>query len=301
MKKFLEATYESNAASYREYGHGGSEEAHARTWLEKDTVDAWRHGRMYGAALDAFLAVDPAAKWLTLGDGRWGNDARYILERGGEALATDISGLLLEEALHEGLIPAFRRENAEALSFGDDEFDYVFCKESYHHFPRPMLACYEMLRVARKAVILFEPNDPAIGACSIRHALYRLARRLLRRPDSGRHIFEESGNYVFTISRREMEKVALGANLSVVAFTGLNDAYVAGVELEKLATNGPLQRSVRRSIATQDLLCRLGVTDYKYLAVALFKASPSSATQEALAARGHEVVFLPENPYAPKA
>lgn len=50
-------------------------------------------------------------------------------------------------------------ENAESLSFRDNEFEVAFCKEAYHHFPRPFLALYEMLRVASKAVVLAEPND----------------------------------------------------------------------------------------------------------------------------------------------
>jgi SAM-dependent methyltransferase len=298
VKSFLTASYESNAESYRPYARGGVEAEHARTWLESDTVDAWRHARMY-AVLDPFLAAAPAAEWLTVGDGRWGNDARYILQRGGKALATDISGVLLEQARSEGLIPDYRVENAEKLSFGDEQFDYVFCKESYHHFPRPMLALYEMLRVARKAVVLFEPNDLAIGASSFRRALHQRARALLGRPASGAHAFEDCGNYVFTISRREMEKVAAGANLPGVAFKGLNDAYVPGVEHEKLASDGPLQRQVRRSIAKQDLLCRLGITDYGCLGTAIFKSTPSAAVQEALAVHGHELILLPENPYAP--
>ena len=54
-------------------------------------------------------------------------------------LVTDISSNLLKEAKDIGYISKYKQENAESLSFQDDEFDYVFCKESYHHFPRPMM------------------------------------------------------------------------------------------------------------------------------------------------------------------
>jgi len=31
--------------------------------------------------IDPILAANPTAKWLTVGDGRYGNDANYILEK----------------------------------------------------------------------------------------------------------------------------------------------------------------------------------------------------------------------------
>lgn len=79
---------------------------------------------------------------------------------------TDISEYLLAEARRRGLITKYALENAERLSFADQSFDYVFCKESFHHFPRPYQALYEMLRVAREAVLLIEPNDPHIRNCA---------------------------------------------------------------------------------------------------------------------------------------
>ena len=35
--------------------------------------------------------------------------------------------------------------------FEDNSFDIVFTKESMHHWPRPYLGIYEMLRVAAKS------------------------------------------------------------------------------------------------------------------------------------------------------
>ena len=59
-------------------------------------------------------------------------------------------------------IKNYKIENAENLSFEDKTIDFILCKESYHHFPRPMVALYEMLRVARNGVLLIEPNDAYI-------------------------------------------------------------------------------------------------------------------------------------------
>ena len=155
---FRQVSYQQHQKQFDKYKTGGKEENFAKTWLTSHTVNTWRHDRMYHL-LDPIIKTQPQASWVTVGDGRYGTDAKAIIDKGSKALATDISDTLLKEAQEIGFIPDYRQENAEALSFQDAEFDYVFCKESYHHFPRPMLALYEMLRVAQKGVVLIEPND----------------------------------------------------------------------------------------------------------------------------------------------
>jgi hypothetical protein len=105
----------------------------------------------------------PELSWVTIGDGRFGLDSIRLQRLGVRSvLPTDIGGALLEAGVQQGLINDYRVENAESLSFSDGSFDMVFCKESYHHFPRPFLALAEMVRVARYAVILVEPRDYVI-------------------------------------------------------------------------------------------------------------------------------------------
>lgn len=293
-----EASYAKHTAHLAAYGEGGALAARARTWLDHGTVDAWRHRRMY-ALLDPLLATDPAATWLTVGDGRYGSDANYIAGKGLNVVASDLAETLLREAKERGYIPEYRVENAEALALPDGAFDYVFCKESYHHFPRPMLALYEMLRVARRGVVLIEPNDAEVGAGVL--ALIARRTKAALRAALGRTapppLFEEAGNYLYAISRREMRKAALGLGFPAVAFRGINDHFVEGVQLEAFAARGPLGRAVRRRIAVQDLLCRAGLKDYGLLAAVLFKAAPAAATRDALAAHGYAVETLPENPF----
>lgn len=297
-RSFHEQSYELHERQFTAFAAGGCREGHARTWLEKETVDAWRHDRMY-QSLGAILVADSKADWLTVGDGRYGNDAGFLLQQGCNAVASDISDLLLKEANEKGHIAEYKKENAEALSFRDDEFDYVLCKESYHHFPRPMLALYEMLRVAKKGVCLIEPNDAYVNPTWTTHLFgdARRAIKVLLRGRTARHMFEESGNYVFSISRREIEKVAVGLNCEVVAFKGINDAYFDGVERERLSENGPLQKKVKRRIAIANLLCRLGLMDFGLLSAIIFKLAPSEEMLQCLSAQGYEVEKLPRNPH----
>lgn len=291
------ASYRRHERAYEAYSNGGERAETARAWLDPGTVNAWRMARMYRFA-DPLLEAFPGARWLTVGDGRYGLDAAYLRRRGGRPLATDIATTLLEEAKALGLIDEYRKENAEALSFGDNSFDFVLCKESYHHFPQPMKALYEMLRVARLGVLLVEPSDheiPDTAATTLSRLLKNAIKRLLARPTGG-HRFEELGNYVYGVSRREMKKVALGIGLPTVAFGGLNDYYVPGAEFEPAQPGCRIFRRVRMRIARYDLLCRLGINQYGLLAVLMLKQAPSAALVAALRRRGYGVTRLPERP-----
>jgi ubiquinone/menaquinone biosynthesis C-methylase UbiE len=303
-QNFQEVSYERHTESYKEYSLDGKEANHSKTWFETDTVDAWRHQQMY-KTIDPILKTEPEAKWLTVGDGRYGTDAKYILDKGCEALPTDISDVLLKAAKDVGYLADYKKENAESLTFKDSEFDYVFCKESYHHFPRPMIALYEMLRVARKGVVLIEPNDPCINNINskFRAKFFRflkdILKTLIKRNINMQGAFEEVGNYKYCISRREIEKVALGLNYKMVAFKGINDAYVKGVEFEKLSVNGPLQKQVKKSISTKNFLVKIGFTDYYLLTAIIFKQRPSKNLLHNLSINGFEIVKLLDNPYIP--
>jgi ubiquinone/menaquinone biosynthesis C-methylase UbiE len=296
-RDFHTMSYELHSGEYNDYAHDGSKEAHGRTWLSKDTVDAWRHRRMY-KVLDPVLEVEPGAKWLTIGDGRYGSDARYIQEKGGSVLASDISVRLLEEAKKAGYIKEFQRENAESLSFDNMEFDYVLCKESYHHFPRPMIALYEMMRVANKGVVLIEPNDPYIHTDCVKAAFANLKQfvKKILGIKVNKHTYEEIGNYAFTISTREIEKVALGINLRTIAIKGINDFYLPGVEFEQLACKGPLFRKVRSIIYITNMLCKIGLTHYGIIAIIIFKQPPSDNLLRKISDAGFEIMQLPANP-----
>jgi hypothetical protein len=162
-----------------------------------------------------------------------------------------------------------------------------------------MVALYEMLRVARNGVLLIEPNDAYI-INKYSEILFRNLKNIVKYllvKNTNKHSFEESGNYVFSISRREIEKVALGLNYKVVAFKGINDTYIKGVEYEKVYNNGPLQSKIRRVINIKNALCKLGVIDYDLLASIIFKILPSKDIHQQLIKKGYQIVQLLKNPY----
>jgi ubiquinone/menaquinone biosynthesis C-methylase UbiE len=268
--------------------------AKIESWFRKDTANFWRHERMYEAV--DFLKSERDGKWLTVGDGRFGLDAVQLRQKGiPNVLPTDISETLLRKSKEQGLIERFAIENAESLSFSDGEFDYVFCKESYHHFPRPALALYEMLRVAKRGIVLIEPNDPnQIFLRKIKH-LVKILVKGKSHVDAG--YYEETGNYIYSISRREMEKVALGMNLPFVVIKGLNDHYIDGCEFHSASWKSPVYRRIRVKCALKNLFSRTFLYDYNLLMVVLFKQPPSDAILSQFRHGGWSVVELPRNPY----
>ncbi|MCA9662620.1 MAG: class I SAM-dependent methyltransferase [Myxococcales bacterium] len=74
-------------------------------------------------------------------------------------------------------LPAARKVqgSAEALPFADEAFDVVFSGNLLHHLETPAIAVREMARVARRHVVLLEPNalNPAM-------LLFGLAKRAER-------------------------------------------------------------------------------------------------------------------------
>jgi ubiquinone/menaquinone biosynthesis C-methylase UbiE len=55
------------------------------------------------------------------------------------------------------------RLNAEAIELPDESYDVVLVQDGLHHLTRPALGLSEMLRVARRAVIVIEPHSGIVG------------------------------------------------------------------------------------------------------------------------------------------
>lgn len=283
------------------------------TWKRFDTIDAWRHKRMYDAVLPLIKGY-PSSKWLTIGDGRYGTDANYLLRNSVQnVLATSIADTLLKKSKDEGFITEYKVENAESLSFKDNSFDFVFCKESYHHFPRPMIAFYEMLRVASTAVIIIEPNDVNLKILKESKTVVKPKNKIQLTKDFIKDIFgfnryeynsyspngfETVGNYIYSVSEREFEKAALGLNLPLVAFKGINDYYEEGVEYQTTMDETPLFNQIKNAIAAMDADCEKSNKPYNILVSVIFKITPAENIMNELHCAGFKVDRLPRNPYA---
>ena len=270
------------------------------SWLNRDNLSEWRHDRMR-APLGAFVKNNENHKWLTVWDGRYGLDGAFILGLGAKSVhCSDLSDTLLEIANKKGIIQEYSRQNAENLTFAENQFDYVYCKESLHHFPRPYIALHEMFRVARLAVIITEPRDLTVEKSiinSIRDTVKTIVGRELYRENN----HEEVGNYIYTFSERELEKFLLGMHYRDIAFCDLNDRYIEGSEYVRLDSKNPGERKMIEGLMSKirvaDFLSKKRIRPSNLIASALFKSSPESGLVEELKSYSWRIKKLPKNPW----
>jgi len=256
------------------------------------TIDAQRHERMYDLLLP-LIEAHPDARWLTIGDGRFGGDAMALKKRGARAVASSIADVTLAEAKNRGLIDEFAVVNAENIPFENDAFDFVLCKESYHHFPRPPVAFYEMLRVASRAVILIEPQETRPRLMDGFKSWFKRTFRAGQITD----LFEPSGNYIYRASFREVEKMLLAMNQRSLAVRRFNDFAHAALADEPYDSLSPKVALFRIGIFAQDVLGGLGLMQDGLASIVAFKGEPDLQTRRCLRKAGYMITDLPVNPF----
>lgn len=290
---FVDISYDLHEGSKSNY-----QKKDINLFFSEKTADRWRSERAYNF-LAPILNNNNQSNWLTIGDGRYGFDA-YSLKKINKNISVTSSNIFedtLELSFKKGFITKFRKENAESLTCTDASYDYVFCKEAFHHFPRPYKALYEMLRVAKKAAILIEPLDVYSDQNFMDHIFVGLRAlfKKIRGHQYGFDVYEEEGNYAFGLSLREMKKIALAMNLPAIACFKFNDCFIKsndfGSEQKKL-------NRVKLGIFIKNMLSQLGVFKHILSTVIIFKEEPSQSEIMGLDSLGYKVEMLPRNPYA---
>lgn len=185
---------ESHKSSYSEIVNKDK----SKSYLSIDNTHGWARNYPF-YQLEKFFRNLPKSEFLTIGDGKGGHEAQILKRFGHLVTGTDIAAEILEVAKQENLIDEFFKEDAENLSFNDSSFDYAVIKESLHHLPRPYLCIYEMLRVARKGIILVEPNG---DRC------YQI----------GNEQYESCGNYKYQFTLKELIQCAASLGYNNVAY-----------------------------------------------------------------------------------
>ena len=256
------------------------------------SVDAWRHRRMLDS-VRPLTTEFPGSRWMTVGDGNFGSDAYFLERTGVKAVATSISDSTLALAKAQGLIQEFRVENAENISAPDASYDFVLCKESYHHFPRPSVAFYEMLRVAKTAVVLIEPSE---GPVRLLDYLKIFVKTTIRNDESV--LFETSGNFIYRLNIREVEKMATALNLGCVAYRPFNDFYHPRLSGQGFGTLSVATLLTKFGLAIQNILCDLRLMNYGLTTVMVFKSLPSDDLRKKLKKAGFRLTILAKNPYS---
>tara|TARA_B100000575_G_C22879367_1_gene512499 strand:- start:316 stop:747 length:432 start_codon:yes stop_codon:yes gene_type:complete len=114
--------------------------------------------------------------------------------------------------------------------------------------------------------------------------------------------FEIVGNFIYSISERELIKFQLGMHRRYIAFKGLNDSYVNGVEFIKISDRS-LHARFKRLQYNLKLICLNTLTFLRairggnLLVAIIFKSNPNKETIQALEQDGFTFKKLKKNPY----
>ena len=112
------------------------------------------------AASDGLLDHLQPESILGVGD-NLARDATYFKRRFPHArcIATDLYVDGIQQAVADGWVDDVLFADSENLPVASDSIDGLMAKESLHHWPRSMLGLDEMMRGARKRVLLIAPHD----------------------------------------------------------------------------------------------------------------------------------------------
>jgi SAM-dependent methyltransferase len=231
--------------------------------FDENEEDTKRHFEMLNTALPIVHNLN-IKTLLSIGDNRGRDAAFFKLKLGCHVTASDLDISKLIPAKLDGFIDECRIEDVEKLNYEDNSIDIVLIKESFHHWPRPMLGVYECLRVAKYGVILIEPYD-----CN--HA--NLQKPYIDSADFS-DAYEEVGNYKYQISLREITKAAWSLYLNRVFALGFNDPYMtpfkyqewlpAKNKLDELGNLGKRQFNLMTIFIEKERGCLNLIEDSKY-------------------------------------
>ena len=102
------------------------------------------------------------------------------------------------------------KQNLEELTFPDNSFDYVVVHAGLHHCRSPHKALLEMYRVAKKAIIAFEPTDNFTVRLMQKINLaqtYEYTAVIANEGKSGGVNNTQIPNYIYRWTKAEIEKV----------------------------------------------------------------------------------------------
>jgi ubiquinone/menaquinone biosynthesis C-methylase UbiE len=251
-----------------------------------------------------FLApfYDTGKTWLTVGDYS-GLEANFLLQRNQNVIASDLSDAILKEAHAEGLVKEYSKQNVERLTYNDNSFDYVVCKEAFHHFPRAYLGLYEMIRVGKTATILVTEPIDILSKMSLLVFMKNISDKIhplfINKVWKNRFSWEAVGNYVFKISEREIEKIAMGIGLPCIAFKRY-DNFKSHEKIEGLfdvPINQKLYRKIKLKLALRSFISSCGIIPHGSLCCVIFKEQPNEKILRGIKDRGFISIQLPKNPY----
>lgn len=164
-------------------------------------------------------------------------------------------------------------QDAEDIKRGDNSADWVVVNAGLHHCGSPHKALCEMLRVARKGVIVLESRDSLLMRLAVRMGLtpdVEMEPALLTNGQSGGYRNTKIPNYIYRWTEREFEKTVK----SFQPHLRFDFSYRYGYRL-------PLQRMAM----SRNVLKRMAVSGINLARVVMETVMPRQGNMFAMIAR----------------
>ena len=160
-----------------------------------------------------------------------------------------------------------------------------------------------MIRVSKSATILVTEPIDILSKMSLLVFMKNICDKInpffINKIWKNRFSWESVGNYVFKISEREIEKIAMGMGLPYIAFKRY-DNFKSHEKIEGLSDvpiNQKLYRKIKRKLALRSFISSVGIIPHGSLCCVVFKEQPSEEEIRGLKGRGFITIQLPKNPY----
>ena len=194
-------------------------------WHDLDVIDTRRHYKILDNIIPVIQAFGTDCKWLTIGD-QIGREAIYLKRKNIKyVICSSLKHQFKNELLnYTGMKSEDKFNNIDEVEDIDVEniskvipnnsVDFIMCKESFHHFPRPFLGLYKMLETCKKGVILLEPQEKMNFVESYGK---------MENEDKVTNPYESIGNFKYELNLREICKSAWALYFPHVIVKGFND------------------------------------------------------------------------------
>lgn len=141
-------------------------------------------------------------------------DSRVLVVGAANDDAAILQGAGFRNLTLSGLNSADIQLNAEAIALPDASYDLVFAHATLHHCRSPYKALAEMLRVAKRWVVFFEPNDSLAARLAVSFGLkhpYEIAAVADNDNVRGGVMDTDVPNFIHRWTPNELRKAALCA------------------------------------------------------------------------------------------
>jgi hypothetical protein len=160
-----------------------------------------------------------------------------------------------------------------------------------------------MIRVSRIATILVTEPIDILSKMSllvlIKNVCDRMHPLLINKLWKNRFSWETVGNYVFKISEREIEKIAMGMGLPYIAFKRF-EIFASHKTIDGMSDvpiNQKLYRKIKMKLAGRSFISSLGIVPHSSLCCVVFKEQPGEEIVKKMKDKGFITIQLPANPY----